>query len=113
MKSNRFIRLTHNNMCDMYESGYMAKGNLVKYRYNGHWLHNYGLDSNDNEWRVGIISHIHRISFMRGSLQIVINEEWLNERMDFIYDLVVFPNCGTYPTETISLEGYEIYLAKV
>tara|TARA_R100001591_G_scaffold116584_1_gene133928 strand:- start:1120 stop:1272 length:153 start_codon:yes stop_codon:yes gene_type:complete len=50
---------------------------------------------------------------MRGSLQIVINEEWLNERMDFIYDLVVFPNCGTYPTETISLEGYEIYLAKV
>jgi len=113
LSRDRFIRLSNGNARDMYESKYMEKGNLVKYRYNGHWLNNYGLDSNDNEWRVGIISHVQRISFMRGTLQIVINEEWLNEKMDFIYDLVVYPNCGTYPTETISLEGYDIYLAKV
>lgn len=113
MKNKRFVKLINNNSRVLYDDGYMSKGNLVKYRYNGHWLNNYGLDSNDNQWRVGIISHVHRISFMRGSLQIVINEEWLNEKMDFIYDLVVFPNCGTYSTETISLEGYDIYLAKV
>lgn len=111
--SDRFIRLEHSNSAHMYDNGYMLKGNLVKYRFCNQTILSYGLDRDDNEWRYGIISHVHRMSFLRNSLQIKFDENGISERMDCIYDLILFPSCPEFRIETISLESHEIYLAKV
>lgn len=109
--NDRFIKVDNSNSNILYEEGYMERGCLVRYRWAATTLHSYGLDDNCNQWQTGIVSHVHRISFMRNSLQIKI-EDNVDDHLEFIHDLIVFTCDPSIPMETISLETHEIYLNK-
>jgi len=112
--NNRYIRLTNANGDKLYADGLMERGNLVKYRWLGKTIHAYGLVSEGNEWYVGIICNTMRMTYtVDNSLRITMDEDGIKEEYDFVYDFVVYPNCGEFPRETISSESHEIYLAKV
>jgi hypothetical protein len=73
----------------------------------------YSLDDRDNHWNIGIISHVQAISFMRGNgvWQIKVDENGIEEHIEFVYDISVHTSESSVPLETVSTESHEIYLA--
>ena len=102
MSDVNYIRLTHMNVQELHERGLLKKGNLVKFRFNNFNMIEYGLDSDDNDWCVGIISEI----FWYVSSTVV---ALYPERDSVCYDLSVH-NVSMGGLETINLELYEILL---
>jgi len=110
---NRFTKLTDMNVGYLYDNGHLCKGSLVKYRYLSRTIMAYNLDDRDNGWNIGIISHVHAMSFMRGigAWQIKVDEDGIEERIEYVYDIKVHTSEPTVPFETVSTESHEIYLA--
>jgi hypothetical protein len=111
--NKRFTKLTDVNVGYLYDNGHMGKGTLVKYRYLNRTMMAYSLDSKNNQWNIGIISHVQAISFMRGSgvWQIKVDENGIEEHIEFVYDISVHTSEPSVPLETVSTESHEIYLA--
>ena len=111
--SNRFTKVTNSNSRYLYDNGHMSKGNLVKYRFLGKTVLAYELDEDDNKWTVGIISHVYAMSFMKGIgvWQIKVDENGIEEHVEFVYDISVYTTEPSIPFETVSSESHEIYLA--
>ncbi len=104
MSDNRFTALTHMNVNDMYTSGYLQKGALLRYRFSDYQLIDYGLDATDNEWHYGIISETHwYINMSIANIYEVPQEECV------CYDLSVH-NMTLGTREMINIELYEIQI---
>tara|TARA_R110000868_G_scaffold213084_1_gene462969 strand:- start:280 stop:624 length:345 start_codon:yes stop_codon:yes gene_type:complete len=113
--NERYIKLTGANVDYLYDNGYMNKGRLVKYRYLDSLLIAYELDETDNGWNIGIISQVHVMTYTKGGglWQMTVSENGIEEQLEYVYDLIVHTSEPDMPSERVSTDSHEIYLAKV
>ena len=111
--SDRFVKLTEENASKLYDLGHFNQGNLVKYRWTAENILSYGLNEKENGWYIGIISHTYKAGFVRNSNKITVDDKGIEEKIEFMYDIIVYTSDPTIPRETISFDTHEIYLAKV
>jgi len=108
--NRRFIKLNKDNTEEMREKGFMDKGNLVKYRYASNLVDYYGLDCRENQWRIGIIDYVFQMPYKSSYLRITVDENGMEENMDMIYDINVFPNCGEFGKEKVSIDTHDVFI---
>lgn len=111
--NDRFIRLTNDNASKLYDLGYLSIGNLAKYRWLEMNMLSYGLDAKDNDWHTGIVSHTYKAGFVRNSYRLTVDNNGISDKIEYLYDIIVYTSDPSLPRETISIDTHEIYLAKV
>jgi|DEB0MinimDraft_6_1074348.scaffolds.fasta_scaffold176079_2 hypothetical protein len=111
--NDRFVRLTNENATELYDLGYLGIGNLAKYRWLETNVLSYGLDDKDNNWHTGIVSHTYKAGFVRNSYKVIVNDKGISDKIEYLYDIIVYTSDPSLPRETISIDTHEIYLAKV
>ena len=100
-----FHNITHLNIVDLHKQGFLKKGSLIKFRLNNIAIFDYGLDANDNEWTVGILSHIITAGPVKKECIVDMSEKDPFEVL--FYDFYVYSDIGK---ERISLEGNDIMI---
>lgn len=100
-----FHNVTHANVRDMYDKGLLEKGSLIKSKFSRATIFEYGLDTDDNEWRVGILSHIVTTNSVATECIIEFSDEEPYEIVFF--DFYVYSDIGM---ECLSLEGNDIMI---
>ncbi len=104
--NKKFIKLNHINMENFYRASKLHKGALVRYRFNHNTILTYGLDSQEERWKIGIVGDVNWYIFKHPPSAYVVDGV---DRELVCYDLTVHPSDFT-GTEMINLESNEIYL---
>lgn len=102
---DKFTLLTYVNVNDLYTSGTLKKGSLIRYKFSDFGIMDYGLDCDDNDWHYGLISEtLWYVNMSRLSLE--------PHKESVCYDLSVHNITLGGTKEVINMELYDIYLLK-
>jgi len=102
IKLKEFKALRHSEVERLYNTKILKKGSLVKYRWNGGTILDYGLDTHDNEWYFGIVSEI--------MWYVVKPSIFVPDSDGMLCHEIGVRDTATSKYQTINLKYHEIYL---
>ena len=102
VKMKEFKLLKHSEVEKLYNTKILKKGSLIKYRWNGYAITDYGLDTYDNEWYFGVVSEI-MWYVVKPSIHISDDDGMLCHEIGV-------RDTATSNYQTINLKYHEIYL---
>jgi len=104
--TKKFVKLNYSNVENYYRGKKLLKGALVRYRFSHNTMLTYGLDEEEEAWKIGIVSDVNWYIFRHPPNSYMIET---TDKELICYDLTVHPS-DHIGTEMINLESNEIYL---